>query len=299
MKFAGDAVAAAPRGQPALDVERRSAIAAASTVGGGPTRNLERERPQHGQRTPTVRAAARSAAASRCSAAISRFDGAPFPAAPALSGVGLELRLPDFARARRARPSPTALRPDARRSRRRDARRARAAGSVSASSSLPRRNSAQPMLSRMNGSSGESLCALLDQREALRRARRAVDERVAERVERLRVVGLQLDELAQARFGFVDAVELLGDHRGVVEEVGRLRELHQRLRQHRVRAGVVVRVAQQLRLGLPHLDALRRSSRRAGRRDSAAPRRRCPCLPIIAAMRSFASHARSPSGTAL
>ena len=75
------------------------------------------------------------------------------------------------------------------------------------------------MLSRMNGSSGESLCAFSISARPSLDARRAVDERVAQRVERLRVVGLQLDHAAQARLGVVDAVELLGDHRGVVEEV--------------------------------------------------------------------------------
>ena len=94
-------------------------------------------------------------------------------------------------------------------------------------------------------------------------------------------------------------VELLGDHRGVVEQVGRVRMLVERLRQHRVRAGVVAGVAQQLRLGLPHLDALLDRDRRQVGEIACAPRRRLPCLPSIAAMRSFASQARSPSGTAL
>src|SRR6185312_9104879 len=96
----------------------------------------------------------------------------------------------------------------------------------------------------------------LDQRVALVEALRAVDERVAERVERLRVVGLQLDEALQLRLGLVDLVELLGDHRIVVQELRRIGMLGERLRQHRVGARVVVRVAQDLRLGLPHLDAL-------------------------------------------
>ena len=54
------------------------------------------------------------------------------------------------------------------------------------------------MLSRMNGSFGDELVRALDQLEALLDARRAVDQRVAERVHRLRVVRLQLDQPRQA-----------------------------------------------------------------------------------------------------
>ncbi len=100
----------------------------------------------------------------------------------------------------------------------------------------------------MNGSSRRKLVRALDQREAFVGARRAIDERVAERVQRLRVVGLQLDEPLQPRFGFVDLVELLGDHREVVDQVRRVRMVLQPLREHAVRAGVVARFAQHLRL---------------------------------------------------
>ena len=97
----------------------------------------------------------------------------------------------------RARPSPTALRPDARRSRRRAARRARAAGSS------PPRRAAEPEQRPAHAVEdervvGRELVRALDQREAFVGARRAVDERVAERVQRLRVVGLQLDDACAA-----------------------------------------------------------------------------------------------------
>src|SRR5499426_327844 len=46
----------------------------------------------------------------------------------------------------------------------------------------------------------------------------AVGERIAERVVRVRVIGLDLNQLAQARLEQIDAVEFLGEHRVVVEE---------------------------------------------------------------------------------
>ena len=51
---------------------------------------------------------------------------------------------------------------------------------------------------------GRKLVRALDERESLGDARRAVDDGVSQRVERLRVVGLQLDHAAQARLGVVD-----------------------------------------------------------------------------------------------
>ena len=77
----------------------------------------------------------------------------------ALSGVVLSCDCQTSLRARRDRPSPTALRPDARRSRRRAARHRAAQVASPRRRACPSRKSAQPMLSRMNGSSGESLCA--------------------------------------------------------------------------------------------------------------------------------------------
>ncbi len=40
---------------------------------------------------------------------------------------------------------------------------------------------------------------LLDQFEAFRRTRRSIDERIAQRIECLRIVGLELDQSAEAR----------------------------------------------------------------------------------------------------
>ena len=52
---------------------------------------------------------------------------------------------------------------------------------------------------------------LLDQLQAFRGARRAINQRVPERVERLRVVRLEFDQLGQARLDFVEAIELLAE----------------------------------------------------------------------------------------
>ena len=60
----------------------------------------------------------------------------------------------------------------------------------------------------MNGSFGEAVRALDHAKPSSVRDVRST-ERVAERIERLRVVGLEGDQLAQPRLSFVDAVELL------------------------------------------------------------------------------------------
>ncbi len=96
----------------------------------------------------------------------------------------------------------------------------------------------------------------LDQREPLVDPRRAVDDRVAERIQRLRVVRLQLDEPLEPRLRLVHLVELFRDHREVVDQIRCVGMIFEALRQHAIRAGIVASVAQHLRLSLPYLDPL-------------------------------------------
>ena len=103
---------------------------------------------------------------------------------------------------------------------------------------------------------GIELVRALDQREALGGALRSVDERVSERVECLRVVRVQSDELGKAGLGDIELVELFGDHCDVVEELGLIGLLDQCLGQYLERTLVVAGVAQKLRFGLAHLDPL-------------------------------------------
>ena len=103
---------------------------------------------------------------------------------------------------------------------------------------------------------------LLDQRQTLGGSSGTIDERVAQRVERLRIVRFQLDELCQSRLCFVDLVQSLCDQRKVIDQIRRIGMLDDCTLQHRIRASDVPGVAQQLRLALPHLDALLDRDRR-------------------------------------
>ena len=96
---------------------------------------------------------------------------------------------------------------------------------------------------------GRELERLLDQLARLGQARIALGERVAERVVGVRVVGLDPDQLAQVRLEQVEALELLRGEREVVEQLGLLGLLAERVAQQREGVRVLVRVAQQLRLG--------------------------------------------------
>ncbi len=87
----------------------------------------------------------------------------------------------------------------------------------------------------------------LDQRETLGDARRPVDERVAQRVQRMRIGGPELDQARELRLDDVQPVELFGHHRDVVEEIGIVGILVQRARQDRVGRLVVAGIAQELR----------------------------------------------------
>src|SRR5579864_4914010 len=100
------------------------------------------------------------------------------------------------------------------------------------------------------------LVRALDEGEPFVGARRAVDERIPERVERLRIVGTKLDQMLELGLGFVDLVELLRDHGEIVDEVGRVRIVDEALLEHAIRAGVVACLAQELRLGLLQLHLL-------------------------------------------
>jgi len=72
----------------------------------------------------------------------------------------------------------------------------------------------------------------------------------------VRVLGLHLDQLAQVRFHLLVALELLGGQRHVVEQVGLLGILPQRLAEQLEGVAAVVRLAQQLRLGNDQLHFL-------------------------------------------
>ena len=65
----------------------------------------------------------------------------------------------------------------------------------------------------------------------------------------MRVVGPHLDQLAQIRLEHVEALELLGGERVVVEELGLVGILLQRLGEQLERVLVAVGVAQELRFG--------------------------------------------------
>ena len=103
---------------------------------------------------------------------------------------------------------------------------------------LPMRYSTQPRLSVMNGSPGRSSSAFWISARASGRRIVALGERVAERVVGVLVVGLERDHPAQQALHLVEAVELLGHHRLVVEQVGVVGNGLVRLRQHLVRPRV-------------------------------------------------------------
>src|SRR5207249_3570015 len=94
------------------------------------------------------------------------------------------------------------------------------------------------------------------QLSGLGQPRVALGERVAERVVGVRVLGLHLDQLAQVRFHLLVALELLGGQRHVVEQVGLLGILLERLAEQLEGVAAVVRLAQQLRLGHDQLHFL-------------------------------------------
>jgi hypothetical protein len=59
------------------------------------------------------------------------------------------------------------------------------------------------------------------------------------------VVGLDLDDLAQQAFHFIELAQLFGHHGLVVKQLGFVRRLDQRLRQHLVGQLVLLELAQQ------------------------------------------------------
>ena len=95
-----------------------------------------------------------------------------------------------------------------------------------------------------------------DELEPFGGARRTIDKRIAERIECLGIVRFELDQLFQARLDLVEPVELFGDHRDVVEKISGVRVVLERAGEQPIRALVVGRVAQKLRLCLHVLGLL-------------------------------------------
>ena len=87
---------------------------------------------------------------------------------------------------------------------------------------------------------GRELERLLDQLARLGQAQVALGERIAERVVGVRVIGLDLDQLAQVRLEQVEALELLRGEREVVQQVGLVGLLVERLGEQLERVAVPV-----------------------------------------------------------
>src|ERR1041385_280076 len=85
------------------------------------------------------------------------------------------------------------------------------------------------MLSMMKKSSGASSSARSISLRASGRRVFALGEGIAERVVGGRMVGTHLDQLAQVRLEDVEAIELLGGERVVVQQLGLLGILLQRI----------------------------------------------------------------------
>ena len=147
LEIGAERVVAVPCRQAALDGERRVALGrAGATARRAPSRSPRRAQERR-RRAPR-----------RVARAVSGRAGGPYRAAPGCraSPSAAPARPPGRGRARRG---PTALRRDARRFRDPGAPPARAAGMSRRRRDYPTRKFAHPMLSRMNGSSGESLYA--------------------------------------------------------------------------------------------------------------------------------------------
>ena len=131
---------------------------------------------------------------------------------------------------------------------------------------------------------GRYLERLLDQLLRLGQARVAFRERVAERVVGVRVIGLHLDQPLQVGLEHVEAVQLLGGERVVVQQVGLVGALGERLAEQVEGLLVQVGLAQQLRFRDQQLNALR-FALRAGGTQVGAPLREIALL---------GEHARDP-----
>ena len=83
----------------------------------------------------------------------------------------------------------------------------------------------------------------------LGQAQAAIGERVTQCVVRVVMVGLDLDDLAQHPLHLVDALELLGHHRLLVEQVGVAGEAFAGGHQHGMRIAPALDLAQHLALG--------------------------------------------------
>ncbi|EDT03046.1 hypothetical protein BamIOP4010DRAFT_3457 [Burkholderia ambifaria IOP40-10] len=90
---------------------------------------------------------------------------------------------------------------------------------------------------------------LVDQLAGLRQALIAIGQRIAERVVRLRVVGLRADQLAQLLFHRRVVTGFFGRHRVVVAQVGIVREVLDRLAEPRLGFRKALRGEQDRRVG--------------------------------------------------